>query len=94
MSKEKRLFGPVKMDHTNQPRTCEWTKETSQLYAEVNAALKPIMEKWMVDGYSPREVSHVMVGTAMGLESELIVMAGVKARRAAKIEIDRINKKE
>lgn len=63
MNERKSLFGE-----------CErWTIVGSDLDREINAALRPIMEKWAKQGYSIREISHIAQGAVMYVEHVAII---------------------
>lgn len=57
-----------------------WTSAASKLDREACNVLKPIFEKWIADGYAPREIAHVVQGAATELELQAVME---KQREAA-----------
>lgn len=50
-----------------------YTADGSAVEDEAHAALRPLMQKWVAAGYSPREVSHVLISAATILECESVL---------------------
>lgn len=44
------------------------TTEGTNLTIEVNKALRDIFSSYVAKGYSPREISHIMISDVMDLE--------------------------
>jgi hypothetical protein len=44
------------------------------LDAETHKAISAVFEKFVEDGFSPREISHIMQGTIMERELEAIIL--------------------
>jgi hypothetical protein len=45
------------------PKWHSYNKKASELDEEVRKAIEPIIEKWIDDGYSPREMESIMMST-------------------------------
>ena len=56
--------------HTN-----SWTAEATTLDHEIMKGLKPIFEKWIAEGYNPREPSLIAVHNALVLECMFVAKA-------------------
>jgi hypothetical protein len=50
-----------------------WTTEANACDNEVHYALKTIFASWIKKGYSPREIAHIVSGTAISLECEAVM---------------------
>lgn len=40
----------------------KWTPEGNQLSNEVSHLLTPLFKKWMANGFSPRDIAHIISG--------------------------------
>ena len=48
---------------------------------EFSDAIKPLIEKWMEEGYSPRDIGGLVCGLVPALVSEIIVVNRIKQRK-------------
>ncbi len=48
---------------------------------EIDAALKPIFDKWGDAGYSYREISHLVTLSSTALECENVLTMAIKKRK-------------
>lgn len=63
-----------------------YNTETIALDLEARTALKGIFEAWVSKGYSPRDISHVIVATAHEIELMSIVSGKIKDRLNKRIK--------
>lgn len=61
-----------------------YTKEGLELDREIDAALKPIFDKWTAEGYTVREIAHMAHGTVISLECYRVVKAAMDSRKKEK----------
>jgi hypothetical protein len=61
--------------------TESYSLDAQSLDLETEKVLRPIIEKWMENGYSLREISHVMAKSVHGLECEISVFNRLKLKR-------------
>jgi hypothetical protein len=61
-----------------------WTDDARALSREVQDALRPILDKYVEMGYSPRDISHIMASDIQSLECYKVVMIGMNRRKAIK----------
>jgi len=64
----------------------------NELDMEVTAILRPIFEKLMGEGYSPREISQVMGTTVAMIECEILLDRGSKIHKAKRKKKDGTSK--
>ena len=58
-----------------------WTEEANKIDHEIVTALQPIFDKYAAEGYSPREIGHMVSHAGMYLEMKNIAYARIKASK-------------
>lgn len=51
----------------------KYTEDAMKLDRETNEAIDDLFNKYVADGYSPREISHVMMATVSEIELTLLL---------------------
>lgn len=63
------------------PEHDAWTAEASDCGDEVRAIMRPIFEKWIALGYSPREIAYIATTSTFSLESEIVLKKAMELRQ-------------
>jgi len=58
------------------------TEEGNRLFDESLSALRPIMEKYLVEGYPLRQIAHEMIGSVTILEAETCLIRNTEMHKA------------
>jgi hypothetical protein len=59
-----------------------FTDVALQIDTETARALRPIIKKYLAEGYNIREICHILIHCAAGLEHEFILGAQYDAHKA------------
>jgi hypothetical protein len=55
------------------PTDLRFTNDGAKLYNELNAVVLPLFQRWVLQGFSPREMSHLMQQCIMENELEAVL---------------------
>jgi hypothetical protein len=58
------------------------TEEGNRLFDESLSALRPIMEKYLAEGYPLRQIAHEMIGSVTILEAETCLIRNTEMHKA------------
>lgn len=66
--------------------TWRWTDEARSLAHEIHQAIQPIFDRYVSEGYSPREIAHVIGATANEQELSTVINKGIEVSKQKKKE--------